>query len=218
MTTATSGATRTQLGTRLKSATGEAHRHAESRELQRMLIQGRLPREVLAAYLGQLLLVHAALEDAVEGGCGGDPWLAAFWCPGMRHSDRLRDDLRAHGLAPERVRPLAATEAILGSLTSDGAAGLVGALYVLEGSMNGNRFIARAMDRPGASDRRGRSYFDPYGADQPARWAAFKAALDGLHMTASAEDRVVEGALRTFMAVAAMSDEVLAGPRPAEAT
>jgi heme oxygenase len=78
--------------------------------------------------------------------------------------------------------------------------------YVLEGSNNGNRFIARAIRKalPGAPTR----YLDPYGENQRPLWARFKADMEAVGFTPAEQDQIVLAAQEMFAAVGALSCEL----------
>lgn len=83
--------------------------------------------------------------------------------------------------------------------------------YVLEGSNNGNRFIAKAVRRAlglveGAGDR----YLDPYGDAQRGLWAHFKQRMDAAGWSGEEADAMVRAAQDTFDAVGALSEEIQA--------
>ena len=85
---------------------------------------------------------------------------------------------------------------------------LLGALYVLEGSTNGGRFLARALRKSWDLDGEGLAYFDPYGEEQPQKWAAFRRGMDEASFEADQEEAIIELAKTTFRAIAEVSDEV----------
>ena len=202
--------------TRLKSATDEHHRRAEERPLQRAMIKGALPRETFAAYLGQLLHVHRRLEDPLQRlASEHEPVAAVFRSHYARQSD-LQADLEFHGhdIGP----PTAATQAMIADIdrwAEEQPLALLGPLYVLEGSMNGNKFIARSLMQawslgPGAGFR----YLDPYGEEQRAKWAEFRADMDAQGFSAADSEAIIAAAQRTFDAIAEIADEVHAEPSP----
>jgi heme oxygenase len=202
--------TATALMTRLKEATNEHHRRAEGRKLQQDLLAGGLARETFAAYLEQLLHVHRGLEArlarlASEYGALN----AVFQEHQIREADLLADlEFYGHQNGPATE----ATQSLLSDFdrwATESPVALLGALYVLEGSMNGNKFIARVLMRewslePGAGLR----YLNPYGGDQPARWAAFRASVDTQELTPEQEAQIISAAQRTFDAIGAISDAV----------
>lgn len=187
----------------LKTHTAEMHRFAETRPLQKSLVSGRADAGVLCVYLSQLGCLHEALERAASA-----PVLADFHPLTCDHSRHIAADLEALGGAVgvlDESRRQA--DRLLVRSGSDPWFAL-GALYVLEGSMNGNRFIIRALAAslglaPGAP---GLSYWDPYGPAQRERWLAFRAALDQLQLHDEQRDSVVAGAEFMFEAVARISD------------
>lgn len=195
---------------RLKAETSEHHARAEGKTLQRALLKGTIGRDAYAAYLGQLLLVHTELEDAIDRARAADARLDVI-TPAQRHSERLVADLVSLGSVPASVTALGATEALLGEIRAASPAGLLGMHYVLEGSMNGNRYIAMAVRRslqltPGQGDR----YLDPYGEQQRPNWQAFRASVDAHTWEAAAADEAVRAAQVMFDGVGAISEDVAA--------
>jgi heme oxygenase len=85
---------------------------------------------------------------------------------------------------------------------------LLGPLYVLEGSTNGSRVLARVLSRAWGSDGAGLAYLDPYGDGQPTSWKAFKQEVDDLGLDDASQSAVVEAARVTFQAISDISDEV----------
>jgi len=89
---------------------------------------------------------------------------------------------------------------------------LLGVLYVLEGSTNGSKFIARkvrpAYELPASGE--GSAYLDPYGDLQPARWQEFKAAMDALDLPADEVGPIVMAAQQTFDSIRELGAELLA--------
>lgn len=198
---------------RLRRETADLHKQAESRPLQKHLGGGTLPRETYAAYMGQLLLLHEALERLLDEAAGRDAHrgFAQAWQSLARHSENLRRDLPALGASARNIEPLEATAALVREMRQWGGRGdvaLLGALYVLEGSMNGNRFIRRALERAYTSpDGAGLSYLDPYGDDQRATWQAFRERMDAVGFNAAECDAILAGANRIFRGIGTISDE-----------
>ena len=198
------------LADELKSATAEAHRNAETRPLQKQLVQGALPLPTMAGYLAQLMLVHRALETELDKRGRADTAVESLWSGLARHSDHLALDIADFGLAADAVQPLAPTLAFIAHLERSDVPALIGALYVLEGSMNGNRFIAAGIRRarPEIGDETLR-YFDPYGEAQRPTWMTFRERLDGCGFDEAARAAVLASAEATFEAVGAISDASL---------
>lgn len=200
--------------TRLKSATDEHHRRAEERPLQRAMIKGALRRETFVAYLGQLLHVHRRLEDTLERLASEHEAVAAVFRSHYARQSDLQADLEFHG--HENSPPAAATQAMIADidrLAEEQPLALLGPLYVLEGSMNGNKFIARSLMQawslgPGAGFR----YLDPYGEEQRAKWAEFRGDMDAQGFSPAESEAIIAAAQRTFDAIAEIADEVFAAP------
>jgi heme oxygenase len=126
---------------RLKEQTAELHSMAESAPLQRAMVRGALERERFAAYLGQLLTVHKALEASLAAGRLQHPAIARVHQAYHDRSGDLRCDLAFYGVDPDAVEPGASAKALIArmnALASSEAVALLGLLYVLEGSNNGS--------------------------------------------------------------------------------
>lgn len=209
MTTTTTAPTGVMA--RLRAETAEHHARAEGKELQQSLVRGTLARERYAAWLGQMFLVHRALERAVERAVAGCAALSIV-TDEQRHSKRLAEDLQFLGVEPGDVRGIGATERLTARI--DGAAAkrpaeVFGMVYVLEGSMNGNTFIARAVRKAyGLAGADGVRYLESYGAEQRPKWAAWKTAADAHAWSARDADVAVEGAKAMFDAVGEISEEL----------
>jgi len=78
---------------------------------------------------------------------------------------------------------------------------------VLEGSMNGNRFIARALQQtPGIAAL---SYLDPYGEEQRPVWQAYRERMTEAGFDEAQGQRMVTAAKDMFTFIAEMSDELM---------
>ena len=197
------------LADRLKAATAEQHAAAENHAFQRGLVRGQVSRAALAAHQSGLLdLVRLIGKRLLSR---GPDWKSL--ADAMRdHAERLRLDLESlgapRGRAPSRAVARFA-DALGGASWSPEAT--LGAFYVIEGSMNGNRFIRRAVatERPDLAE--GLRYFDPYGADQRARWREFRGAIDRLGRTLPAPEDAVRAARETFLVATSLADEAEEG-------
>lgn len=196
---------------RLRDATADAHKQAEQRPLMRAIARGSVTPELYRSHLEQLLLVHRSLEGALAhaAAAGQAGWEALALGERRREAD-LEADLRVHGgnLAPAA---LPATAAAVAEIQSASPAALLGMLYVTEGSTNGGRFLVKKVAQGlglEPSVREGLRALDPYGAEQPARWAAFKGAINALPLTPEAGDAMERGATRMFQLLGAVADQV----------
>lgn len=174
------------LHLRLRAATAPAHEALE-RDLD---WQARVSS--LAGYRGLLARLrgfHAAWEPVI-GTALSD---GAFFDP-RRRLDALDRDLAFLGLSAEDIAGLDRAR----SLSLDGPATAMGALYVLEGSTLGGRVIGRHIGATHGLTGEGLAYYSGHGARTGAMWAAFRARLDGYEEESEA---VVAAANGTFDAM-----------------
>ena len=196
---------------RLKSETSDLHSHAESRTLQRAIASGEVDQTTFSEYLGQLYHVHSSLESALENSRDKNAAIATLATADRMRVPDLDRDLAFHGVeldqiaAGDAARQFAAKVEEIKALDP---VALLGALYVLEGSTNGGRFLARALRESWNLDGEGLAYFDPYGNEQPQKWAAFRCDMDEASFEADQEEAIIEMAKATFLAIAEVSDEV----------
>jgi heme oxygenase len=178
-------------------------------------VAGRLTREDYIAWLGQMLHVHAALEAPLRPLCAADPRFAPVTVEQFKEP-YLVADLATLGVDLATIRPLPAVVRLGERIARDAGTEplrLLGYHYVLEGSNNGNRFLARRLRpalglEPGAGDR----YLDPYGEAQTERWRRFKADMTGVEYTDAEIDLLVAAARDMFAAIRDLSREL--APQP----
>lgn len=200
----------------LRNETAEHHRRAEQHPFQQQLVRGLLPRPLYLRWLTQMLHVHAALEAHLERLIRRHPRLAATFDDSRRKEAALRADLAFLG-GDADVPALPAAQALVADfdrLAAEEPLALLGALYVLEGSTNGSKYIARKV-RPAyglSATGEGSRYLDPYGDEQPARWAEFKEAMGGVEFSPTEVNQLVAAARDTFDAVHDLGGELLGTP------
>jgi heme oxygenase len=200
---------------RLKAETRDLHSHAESRTLQRAIASGNISRDVFTSYLGQLYHVHRSLESALEESSEKEPAIAAVATAERMHVPDIERDLEFFEVDVGDLEAVDATTRFVAQIEEtkrSNPVALLGALYVLEGSTNGGRFLARTLRQTWNLDGDGLSYFDPYGEEQPQRWASFKRDMGGVVFDSEQEESILEMAKATFLAVAQISDEVAESP------
>jgi heme oxygenase len=201
----------------LRSGTAELHQLAESQEFQRRMARGELTRPEYSAWLGQMLLIHRALEAALAELRPADRRFAPVVVEHFKEPN-LVDDLAALGAA--EAEPLPATRRILERVAAarrDEPLRLLGFHYVLEGSMNGNRFLARRLGPAlGLTAGRGDRYLDPYGDRQREVWSQFKEEMARVGFAPADRELLVDGAREMFRAISELSVE-LAGALSAPA-
>ena len=199
------------LPTYLRDSTAAAHLEAESRPLHRALARGTISAGAWITNLEQLLLIHRALEAAVERKLRDDPSWSALAGPERRRVPDLLADLSYFG-GNTTPTPLPATAGAMNAIGAAGELEIVGMLYVTEGSTNGGRMLvkslARALGLGPAAGRLGFRALDPYGEAQPARWAAFKATLAAAPGDPVLFERIRAGALAMFAMISTIADDV----------
>ncbi len=131
-----------------------------------------------AAFLRAQAAAHLPVEDALAA--GGIAAIVPDWAA-RRRSGLLRDDLAALGCAV----PVAA-----GTIRLDGAAALLGALYVLEGSRLGGTLLRRSV-APGLPARF-------LGGGDSAAWRSLLALLDERLTTDAARGDAIAAAGAVF--------------------
>lgn len=202
------------ISERLKAETAEHHTAAERHPFQRSLVRGTVGREGYAEYLGQMLLVHAALEAGLRRAAPAVPAIAKVVREEQYQEPYLRRDLAHFGVDPAAVTPSPATAELVARLervARERPLALLGHHYVLEGSNNGSRFIARAIRSAlGLSGREGTEYLDPYGEAQRANWAQFKADLDACGLSEAEGDVLVKAAAEMFEGIHRISEDLSA--------
>lgn len=196
---------------RLKAETSAHHSHTESRALQRAIACGEVDQTTFSVYLGQLYRVHNSLEPTLENSRERHAAIGALATRDRMRIPDLDSDLAFYGVDRDQIEAGDAAQRFASQvqeITTTDPVALLGALYVLEGSTNGGRFLARALRKSWSLDGEGLSYFDPYGDEQPQKWADFKRELDEASFEADQEDAIIEMAKATFLAIAEVSDEV----------
>lgn len=199
------------LADRLRGETRELHGRAEGHRFQQDMLAGRLDRSIFVDSLEQWLCIHQTLESGLRRHCNV-PQIRRVVRDYQFHEARLREDLKFFGRDPDRVWPLPAVitfaDAVEATAANDPAC-LLGYHYVLEGSKNGSKHIARILQRvydlqPGP----GLLYQDPYGDAQREYWQAFRTDLAAAEFTMEQEEDIVEAAKLTFEAVIALMEEL----------
>ena len=203
----------------LRESTADHHRRAEQHPFQQQMVRGALPRELYVRWLGQMLQIHAALEAHLDRLVVRNPQFKSLFDDERRKVSALRADLTFFGGAAPKAS-LPAARGLVGEMDRLAAihpVSLLGILYVLEGSTNGSKFIARRV-RPAyglPATGEGSAYLDPYGDLQPVRWQEWKAAMDALGLPSTEVEQLTLAAQHAFDAVRELGAELLAGAEAA---
>ncbi|HEY9773739.1 MAG TPA: biliverdin-producing heme oxygenase [Planktothrix sp.] len=166
-----------QLSTYLKEGTKSTHDQAETSQFQRRLANAEISRTDYADYMGQLYLIHRALEHGLASNAATKDVANQQ----EFQADYLARDLKVLGQEPDKVKPRNATKEMLARIESESKSNplaLLGYHYVLLGSKHGGKFIAAKVREKFEFDGEGCLYFDPYGTNFMPIWLKFKSNLD----------------------------------------
>lgn len=199
------------LADTLKDSTRELHVRAERHPFQAALLTGRAGLDGFVALQSQLRLLHEGFEKHLRTAAKADSRIAGLLRPYHYRETLVRDDLAAlAGADAERTVALPAVAAFLSPLAvraTEDPCWFIGALYTLEGSTNGGRFIAAAL-RKSLKLTSGLSYLEPHGEFQQPRWGEFRAGLDALPLSDHERGRVQAGAADMFAFMIALFDDL----------
>ena len=208
--TDTNGSTTMQ---QLRDLTRAEHERAEHHPFQQAMFKGELSRDEYAAWLGQMYLVHDSLETDLRRAAENHEGIRKVVHSYQYQTPYLVEDLEHFGVDPVAVEPVPATQRFITAVEEgrDDPLLLLGLHYVLEGSNNGSRFIARHVAQayqlvPGPGLR----YLDPYGDKQREYWMTFKNDMATVPFTEADNERLVEAAKQMYQTVAELSDDLAA--------
>jgi heme oxygenase len=197
----------------LKDRTREHHNNAEGQEFQRQLAAGELARELYAAYLSQLFLIHELLERRLRESHTALPAIASVVSDNQMQVPFLKQDLGFFGINIAGIRAESATKALLDKIDDAALAhpfALLGFHYVLLGSKHGGKFIAHNLQsKYHLNEGPGAIYFDPYGTNFQQIWKSFASGFNELPLTEADETAVIQAAADTFEAIARLNQELL---------
>lgn len=148
----------------------------------------------IAAY-SKLLELFYSFFGGLEVAMGKHPDLS--FLPDQaerRKSTALANDLKALGT----TLPVLATGIALPTIENN--LQTIGAMYVMEGSTLGGKFIAKMISKQlNMEDAPGVSFFKGYGEATESMWQKFKESIDALPITATEEAIVITSANNTFL-------------------
>jgi heme oxygenase len=195
----------------LREATRSEHDRAESHTFQQALVRGDLSRTAYATWLGQMYLIHHSLESALREAAASHERVRNVVHEYQYQVQYLLEDLTFLGVDPATIESLSATQrfAAFVAKAKEDPLVLLGLHYVVEGSNNGSRYIARHVARaydlePGPGLR----YLDPYGDQQREYWTAFKNDMGSESFTDNETGRLIEAAKQMYRTVADLSDDL----------
>ncbi|MBI1191163.1 MAG: hypothetical protein GC200_10850 [Tepidisphaera sp.] len=190
------------LSMALRERTRQAHTRAERHPQQARLVKGEATRAQYAAWLGQMLPVWREVDRGLVVNAAHDPRVGAMLHPYHAHAGRIEADLAYLGESAQGHEMTPATRRMCELVASEANAaepGIVGIWYVLEGSANGGKYIARAISKsmhiPGPE---GLMSLDPHGEAQRERWERWRRELDSQGWSEAERAKIIEAANATF--------------------
>lgn len=167
----------------LQEATDRDHRALEALPFFLRLREGKVEGDAWLGYLAAMRVVYGALDEVRPDGIPPFPLHALAQepqaPPGTTPVARIRAQILAH-----RIR----------SLAQEDRAGLLGALYVLEGASLGARVLAEGLRNAGSES----PWLTALAARGEEGWSEFLTLLAGASPDPDARSRAVEGARAVF--------------------
>ncbi len=195
----------------LKSETRSLHNETEGNDFQQSLFSGSLPKEQFMEYLGQMYLIHKALEDALSELRKGSPIIASVIGDHQYQQKFLQDDLASAQVQVNVLKALPATKNLIHhieSLKSKQPMALLGCEYVLFGSKHGAKMLSKRMEKYGLGINGSPSYFDPYGDKFPGYWQDFKAKMNAAQFSPAEQKDAINGAKHMFSGLGKVFDDL----------
>lgn len=173
----------------LKTNTQQPHQ-----ELEKIIVYKIKQLDSKAAYVnflkvfyGYIAAVEQRISSIAQKGIIADE-------PDRRKASKLLDDILALEPHPGSV-PFAADLPQINSVEQ-----AFGAMYVLEGSTLGGKYISRMITQKlNLTEEKGLSFFNGYKEDTMIMWERFKEMLNKQVINPSSQDDITEAANQTFI-------------------
>lgn len=200
---------------RLKEGTWDMHQQAEGQALEQNLIKGTLPKDKYVENIAQRYLIHGRMDSLLRKAREVEPRLAEIVEDCQFHTDSAKRDLQFFGVDPLEVEALPATQEfikIAQQAFDEAPICLLGIHYVLEGSTNGARFIAKALRKAYALEGMNGTYLlDPYGEQQRGNWMRFVTTANAQEYSEAELERIIFYARKTFSGITNIGQEIYPG-------
>jgi heme oxygenase len=188
----------------LKATTRADHDSAEGHDFQRLLFSGQLPYETFCDYVGQLFVLHKALEDELKAGLS-DERIRKVLGEWQYQEGFLDKDLTALGRKSADCKPLPATAKIIDAIRETSKKhpiALLGYHYVLLGSKHGARMICPNLKKSyNLEGSGGTLYFDPYEGQFMKLWGEFKDSMNKNELSEAETAEILDAAKLMFRAM-----------------
>jgi heme oxygenase (biliverdin-IX-beta and delta-forming) len=195
----------TDIMSRLRAETRPFHDQLETLPFSKALLAETLP---LSLYVGQLeayLPIHRALEKHNQ--THTDSSVRAVWQADMCRVLLLMDDLaQFNAEMPTAAVQLATTEFVhfIEEMALKNPEGLLGILYVFEGSTLGARMIAPRLQSAYQLGDKGVRYYQAYQEQTVEHWKQFSQRMNNTITDDNMQNIVLDAARKTFTHVHAL--------------
>ncbi len=188
------------LHQRLRAATREQHGRLERQRFFRALMDQQLPLSSYVAWLRVMTTVVGVLEHEVEA--SAEPAVGKLWRPKMQKLPLLQADAaRFDDVSVAATKAVETTLALVDALhrwNRENAAGLVGALYVFEGTSLGGKVLREKLATQYRLEGAGLAFVSSYGSLVEPQWQSFCERLDTLDLGDEGNTLAVEAASAVF--------------------
>lgn len=174
----------------LKAGTAEKHRMLEETELSKVMMSPLLTQVAYTEYLQRMYRFISLFEDTYYNKLAGIVKDAHE----RKKATLLKADIEKNGWLKESSQPVK----WFNNNISTGY--LLGAMYVIEGSTLGGRFLyGNANKVLGLTETTGAAYFAGYGSQTGAKWKTFITTLNEYAAAHPGEQQdIIDGANFTF--------------------
>ncbi len=195
---------------------GITKREEKPAQNEESIMKGTLPKYKYVAQLGQRYLLQRALEQHLGRYRRTNERIARVVREDQFHAFKAAADLRFFGIDPESVKSLSSTLSMIGFFDRIAATNpdfLLAIQYVIEGSNNGARHIAKAVRNAYALEGTdGTWHLDPYGEKQRDRWKAFGETFNACDFSTEELQTMISIGRETFGYLNAVGNESHAQP------
>jgi heme oxygenase len=192
---------------RLRNETREEHVATEETALARAMLQGTL---TLAEYESQLFAYHL-VHEAIDRSLARSAFARSIAGASVKAS-RIAADLAALGARADVGGCEGAARALVALAQEADPAGLLGIVYVMEGSSLGAVVLCRRIKETLALPPEALTYYSGDGSATLERWAAFGARMNAGLVDDADQERALTAARATFVAIRRLFDAIRPAP------
>ena len=178
------------LSARVKEQTAGSHKQLESHLLFSAL-NGRFEEENYITLLNKLYAYYSVLEKKYTPFFLEHPTLEI---EKRQRAYVLKQDIENR--SGNFIEPLANKDITMPVIDTVWKA--TGALYVIEGSTLGGKFICQSLAQTGVGPLNGAAYFSGYGEETGKMWKSFISFMNGIASTEEQEQEVIQTAEQVF--------------------